>query len=42
MRSCDNNNNNNNKNKINKLTIVELCNKADIGDGADIAFNNHE
>ena len=23
------------------ITIVELCNKADIGVGADIAFNSH-
>ena len=23
------------------ITIVELCNKAEIGVGADIAFNNH-
>ncbi len=24
------------------ITIVELCNKADIGVGADVAFNNQE
>ena len=23
------------------ITIVELCNRADMGVGADIAFNNH-